>query len=93
MSRSLLLRRFVLPPLCAVLLLGVGVSCQTQHAATKPATQKTRLESISGTVPNLLNPPLGCRFAARCKFAMPECSAAEPPLREVEPGHKVACIL
>ena len=54
---------------------------------------KTRLEAIGGVVPSLLNPPPGCRFAARCKFAMPECRAAVPPLREVEPGHKVACIL
>jgi peptide/nickel transport system ATP-binding protein len=57
------------------------------------ATQKVRLEAIRGTVPSLLRPPPGCRFAARCKFAKPECSAAQPELREVEPGHKVACIL
>jgi peptide/nickel transport system ATP-binding protein len=57
------------------------------------ATHKVRLEAIPGTVPSLLNPPVGCRFAARCRFAMPECIAAEPPLREVAPGHKVACIL
>ena len=57
------------------------------------ATHKTRLEAIGGTVPSLLNPPVGCRFAARCKFAMPACLTAQPPLREVEPGHKVACIL
>jgi peptide/nickel transport system ATP-binding protein len=54
---------------------------------------KQRLEAIPGTVPSLLNPPVGCRFAARCKFAKPECTAAEPPLREIAPGHKVACIL
>jgi peptide/nickel transport system ATP-binding protein len=57
------------------------------------AGRKTRLEAIPGTVPNLLNPPLGCRFAARCRFAIDACRAAEPPLREVAPGHKVACIL
>ena len=57
------------------------------------AAQKTRLEAIGGTVPSLLNPPLGCRFAARCKFAKTECTLAEPPLREVDAGHKVACIL
>jgi peptide/nickel transport system ATP-binding protein len=54
---------------------------------------KQRLEAISGTVPSLLNPPVGCRFAARCKFARPECVSARPPLREIAPGHKVACIL
>jgi peptide/nickel transport system ATP-binding protein len=56
------------------------------------ATEHRRLEAIPGTVPALLNPPPGCRFAARCRFATPECTAAEPPLREVSPGHKVACI-
>jgi peptide/nickel transport system ATP-binding protein len=57
------------------------------------ATHKQRLEAIPGTVPSLLNPPAGCRFAARCRFATDACTAAEPPLREVVPGHKVACIL
>ena len=59
----------------------------------RAAVQKTRLEAIGGTVPSLLSPPPGCRFAPRCKFAMPECTTALPPLREVEAGHKVACIL
>jgi peptide/nickel transport system ATP-binding protein len=57
------------------------------------AAQKARLEAIPGVVPSLINPPPGCRFAPRCKFAMPECRAAIPPLREVAPGHKVACVL
>jgi peptide/nickel transport system ATP-binding protein len=57
------------------------------------ATHKVRLEAIPGTVPKLIDPAEGCRFAARCRYAMPECLAATPPLREVAPGHKVACIL
>ncbi|MES2718137.1 MAG: ABC transporter ATP-binding protein [Pseudomonadota bacterium] len=57
------------------------------------ATHKVRLEAIAGTVPKLIDPPEGCRFAARCKFAMPACTTATPPLLEVKPGHKVACIL
>ncbi|MES2710972.1 MAG: ABC transporter ATP-binding protein [Pseudomonadota bacterium] len=57
------------------------------------ATQHVRLEAIPGTVPSLLNPPVGCRFAARCRYVMPECIAAEPPLMEKAPGHKAACIL
>jgi len=55
--------------------------------------RKERLESIAGTVPSLLTPPPGCRFAPRCKFASEACTAAMPELREIEPGHKVACIL
>jgi peptide/nickel transport system ATP-binding protein len=57
------------------------------------ATHKTRLEAIPGTVPKLIEPAEGCRFAGRCRHASPACSAATPPLREVSPGHKVACIL
>ena len=57
------------------------------------AVGRQRLEQIPGTVPNLLNPPLGCRFAARCGFATEDCRAAEPPLRAVGHDHKVACIL
>ena len=54
---------------------------------------KERLEAIPGTVPNMLTPPPGCRFAARCKFASERCLEAVPPLREIDPGHKVACVL
>jgi peptide/nickel transport system ATP-binding protein len=57
------------------------------------ATHKVRLEAIAGTVPKLIAPAEGCRFASRCKFAQAACVAATPPLREVAPGHKVACIL
>jgi peptide/nickel transport system ATP-binding protein len=57
------------------------------------ATGKARLEAIPGVVPSLINPPPGCRFAPRCRFAMPACREAIPPLREVGAGHKVACVL
>jgi peptide/nickel transport system ATP-binding protein len=57
------------------------------------ATQKKRLEAIGGVVPSLLEPPPGCRFAARCKYARAICTEETPPLREVRPGHKVACVL
>jgi peptide/nickel transport system ATP-binding protein len=57
------------------------------------AERKHRLEAIAGVVPSLLDPPPGCRFAARCRFAKPVCTEATPPLREVAPGHKVACVL
>ena len=57
------------------------------------AERKERLEAIGGVVPSLLHPPPGCRFAARCKFATPVCTEEVPPLREIAPGHKVACVL
>jgi peptide/nickel transport system ATP-binding protein len=59
----------------------------------KDAGKRTRLEAIGGMVPSLVDPPPGCRFAPRCKFAQPECTEAVPEVRTVEAGHKVACIL
>jgi len=59
----------------------------------RAAEKKQRLEAIPGSVPSLLDPPPGCRFAARCKFAMEICVQAVPPLKEVGPGHRVACVL
>ncbi|HEX3994595.1 MAG TPA: ABC transporter ATP-binding protein, partial [Acetobacteraceae bacterium] len=55
--------------------------------------KKHRLEAIAGMVPGLIDPPPGCRFAPRCKFARPACTEAVPELRTTETGHKVACIL
>ena len=55
------------------------------------ARHKVRLEAIPGTVPKLISPAPGCRFADRCKHVQAECRGATPPLREVTAGHKVAC--
>jgi len=49
-----------------------------------------KLAGIAGRPPPLLHPPRGCRFAARCPLAAAMC-AQEPPFKEVEPGHLVAC--
>jgi len=57
------------------------------------ATRRRRLESIAGIVPSPLDPLPGCRFAPRCPFARADCVEAVPPLREIAPGHKVACVL
>jgi len=57
------------------------------------ATHKARLEAIPGTVPSLLDPAPGCRFAPRCPHVRDECRRATPPLREIAAGHKVACVL
>jgi peptide/nickel transport system ATP-binding protein len=57
------------------------------------STRKTRLETIAGTVPSLIDPAPGCRFAARCHRALAHCQQISPPLRSVAPGHRVACVL
>jgi peptide/nickel transport system ATP-binding protein len=57
------------------------------------ATHKTRLEAIGGSVPSLINPAPGCRFAARCRHVMGICTEVEPLLREIAPGHRMACHL
>jgi oligopeptide/dipeptide ABC transporter ATP-binding protein len=46
---------------------------------------------LTGEVPSPLNPPSGCTFHQRCSLAVPECSQKAPELREVHPGHQVAC--
>ncbi len=50
------------------------------------------LATIEGMVPNMTNPPAGCRFAARCPFVSEACRAAPPPLNEVSSGHWSRCI-
>ena len=52
-----------------------------------------RREGIGGRPPRLLDPPPGCRFAARCPSAMAVCSRVDPPVQELTPGHWVACHL
>jgi peptide/nickel transport system ATP-binding protein len=49
-----------------------------------------RLEGIPGNPPSLLDPPTGCRFRDRCPLAFDKC-VEQPPFREVEPDHFVAC--
>ncbi|MDX6748480.1 ABC transporter ATP-binding protein [Geminicoccaceae bacterium 1502E] len=51
-----------------------------------------RLRTIKGTVPSPFALPPGCRFAARCEHARPACAEAEPPMIDVVPDHKAACI-
>ncbi|MCA1386419.1 MULTISPECIES: ABC transporter ATP-binding protein [unclassified Bradyrhizobium] len=49
------------------------------------------LEPIPGSVPSLVNPPSGCRYAGRCEWVMDRCRAARPAMIEAAPGHVVAC--
>ena len=48
---------------------------------------------LQGDVPQPIDPPPGCPFASRCRYAMPVCREALPRMREVVPGHLVACHL
>ena len=48
-------------------------------------------EVLPGEPPDPRNPPSGCRFHPRCPLADERCSKEEPELREVGPGHWVAC--
>jgi peptide/nickel transport system ATP-binding protein len=58
------------------------------------ATQKAKLQTIPGVVPTLRGEERpGCRFAPRCSLAKPMHFENTPPLKEVRPGHKVACFL
>lgn len=55
---------------------------------------RTRISSIPGTPPDLLNPPNGCRFHPRCSYATSICRCQEPPLRRIKgKEHFVACHL
>jgi peptide/nickel transport system ATP-binding protein len=53
--------------------------------------RRERLPSIEGRVPDMTQPPDGCRFAARCPFVQPACRNRVPPLAEVAPGHLTRC--
>lgn len=48
---------------------------------------------IKGEIPSPINPKNCCRFAERCQYATERCFKEMPPLREIAPGHKVACHL
>jgi oligopeptide/dipeptide ABC transporter ATP-binding protein len=57
-----------------------------------PEKKKERI-ILTGDVPSPINPPAGCRFHTRCPECMDICKQTEPPLVQLESGHKVACHL
>ncbi len=57
-----------------------------------PAVEKRRKRILlSGDVPSPLDPPSGCRFHPRCRYAAPDCSVKDPAILEMRPGHWAAC--
>jgi oligopeptide/dipeptide ABC transporter ATP-binding protein len=57
-----------------------------------PRVQRARMRiAYVGETPNPLNPPPGCRFQSRCPQASDLCKAQDPPMKERDPGHFVAC--
>jgi peptide/nickel transport system ATP-binding protein len=58
----------------------------------QPAVERAKTgAAIRGELPSPVNPPSGCRFRTRCKFAQEICAAEEPQLRSFGPGHVAAC--
>jgi peptide/nickel transport system ATP-binding protein len=51
----------------------------------------TKLATIPGRPPDLINPPKGCKFAPRCAYAQERCEEEEPPLQLASPGHEYRC--
>jgi len=56
-----------------------------------PDPSHTRLQTIQGRPPMLIDPPQGCRFAPRCDYATAQCQNAQPPLTAPQNDHKFAC--
>ena len=61
--------------------------------AASPTLERSKLQPIPGTVPQLTALPPGCTFAPRCTWRQPECTARVPDLRSVDSVHAARCIL
>lgn len=99
--------RYISDRVCVMYLGKVVEIAETEELFTRPAhpyTQalvstipvpdpyrKKERVMLQGEVPSPANPPRGCRFHTRCPIANERCKSEVPPLREVTPGHKVAC--
>ncbi|MBI4241614.1 MAG: ATP-binding cassette domain-containing protein, partial [Candidatus Rokubacteria bacterium] len=68
---------------------------QALLSAALPSHPDIRREEVilPGEVPSPLHIPPGCRFHPRCPAAMPKCAEVDPEIKEVSPGHRVACHL
>jgi oligopeptide transport system ATP-binding protein len=75
-----------LHPYTQALLSAIPIPDPKQHKINKRII-------LEGDVKSPINPPEGCRFSSRCRYCMDICTEVTPELREVEPGHFVACHL
>ncbi|MGI6081827.1 MAG: ABC transporter ATP-binding protein [Limnochordia bacterium] len=62
-------------------------------ASVPTLREEKELQFIAGQPPSLINPPVGCRFAARCHKRLPQCAEQEPPMVNVDRGSQVKCWL
>ena len=67
--------------------------CSSAATAPDPRRAKRKRAIVQGDVPSPAKPPPGCHFHTRCPYAVADCKVNDPPLREVAPGHHVACHL
>ncbi len=88
MAPSEVLYRSPAHPYTAGLLASAPVADPTRRGTTGGSPDAT---ALSGEPPSPFHPPSGCRFRTRCPQAQPRCSSEVPELREVAPGHYVAC--
>ncbi len=61
-------------------------------AVPQPGAKRGKRIVLTGDVPNPADPPSGCAFRTRCRYALPACAADRPPLRAVAGEHYTACI-
>ena len=82
------LRRAVRQPVAS---LHAGASARPFRLPIPTSSTRARTRSLEGEVPSPMRPPSGCVFHPRCSMAVDGCSRSVPELREVRPGHFVAC--